>query len=322
MKRLALTLLLLTAGISFTAFAGDVLSPDRTLKYASRDTCDLYLDIYEPAPGSASYVPVKRDGSDGPALEKPTVVFIFGGGFFLGSRNSPFYDSWFRILTENGYRVVSIDYRLALKGKKLRIPKDRATFLNAVDVAVEDLYSATYYLIENGQALGIDPGNLVIMGSSAGALTALSADWYLSNRTSLSSTLPEGFRYKGVISLSGAIISDHGKPAYPHGASPTMLLHGDRDAIVMYKGIRIFNWGLFGSVKLSRIFEEAKANYQFIRYKGHAHDVASAFVESWGLIRNFLERNVMEGQRIVIDAYADDPSFASDAAIKAGALYD
>jgi len=285
------------------------LTPDKTIKFASRDTCDLYMDIYEPASAYS-------------AEEAPTVIFVFGGGFISGARNHPSYGPWFDRLTSKGYRVVSIDYRLALKGRRLAIPKDRGVFLMAVDTAVEDLYSATKYILDNSRSLKIDTDKLTVMGSSAGALTVLSADWYLSNRAPLASVLPEDFRYNGVISLSGAVLSDHGKPKYERGAAPTLLLHGTEDRIVSYKGFRFFGWAYFGSYKLAEIFAKDNANYSIIRFKDHTHDIAASFLESWAYIENFLARNVLGGEKIIIDALVDDPTFAAFTDFKAGALYD
>ena len=133
-KRIIIAATLLAA--SLCAYAGEV----RTVKFATRDTCELFMDIYEPA-GETVYTPASKD-SVVTSYAKPTVVFVFGGGFVMGSRDSESYKPWFRLLSESGYRVVSIDYRLGLKGKKLHIPKDRGVFLDAVDAAVEDLFSA------------------------------------------------------------------------------------------------------------------------------------------------------------------------------------
>ena len=43
----------------------------------------------------------------------------------------------------------------------------------AIHLAVEDLFSATSYLIEHQEELGIAPSNIVVAGSSAGAITSL-----------------------------------------------------------------------------------------------------------------------------------------------------
>lgn len=49
--------------------AAEPISPDGTYMFAQRDTCDLYLDVYDPAPESVTTL----DGKT-----KPTVLFMFG----------------------------------------------------------------------------------------------------------------------------------------------------------------------------------------------------------------------------------------------------
>ena len=88
------------------------ITPDETFLFAKRDTCDLFLDIYEPASGTDTLA----DGR-----MKPTVIFAFGGSFMTGSRDAENYREWFRAMADNGYRIVSIDYR----ARNERIRQDR-----------------------------------------------------------------------------------------------------------------------------------------------------------------------------------------------------
>lgn len=211
--------------------------PDGTYKFAERDTCDLFLDVYNPAEGSATAVGGK---------EKPTIIFMFGGGFISGERDTPYYRKWFKAMTGNGYRVVSIDYRLGLKGVE-KVGIWQVNQLDkAIHMAVEDLFSATAFLADNAESLGIDPDNMVISGSSAGAISVLQAEYELCNRTPYADILPEGFRYKGVISFSGAILSRNGALEYARKPAPTLLMHGTEDNLVVYKQIRFFKLGFFG----------------------------------------------------------------------------
>ena len=78
-----------------------------TYLYAQKDTNSLFLDIYDPVPGS----PTEVDGTP-----KPGIIYLFGGGFVMGRRDDPSYVPWFHKLAEDGYRVISIDYRLGLRG--------------------------------------------------------------------------------------------------------------------------------------------------------------------------------------------------------------
>ena len=77
--------------------------PDATYMYAQRDTCNLYLDIYEPVDSMA----ITANGT-----EKPSIIFMFGGGFIYGSRDNESYNKWFTDMKNEGYRIISIDYRL------------------------------------------------------------------------------------------------------------------------------------------------------------------------------------------------------------------
>lgn len=83
------------------------IEPDGTYLFTQRDTCDLFMDVYDPAPGSDSLLCGKK---------KPTIIFAFGGSFARGRRDAENYLPWFKSMSLNGYRIVSIDYRLGLKG--------------------------------------------------------------------------------------------------------------------------------------------------------------------------------------------------------------
>jgi acetyl esterase/lipase len=133
------------------------------------------MDVYHPKRGSQT----KFSGK-----EKPTIIFMFGGGFIRGERDNKDYMSWFSQMTANGYRIISIDYRLGLKGTN-KVGVAQVNVLDAaIHMAVEDLFSATNFIIENADQLRVDPSNMVISGSSAGAISVMQAEYELANRTS------------------------------------------------------------------------------------------------------------------------------------------
>lgn len=277
--------------------AEPVITPDNTYLFEMRDTCDLFFDLYEPDARSK----VTADGK-----EKPTIIFMFGGGFINGSRSDETYLPWYRMMTENGYRIIAIDYRLGLKGSnKVGIAQVNAID-HAIHIAVEDLFSATRYIIENAETLGIDPDNIVISGSSAGAISVMQAEYELCNRTEYADILPENFRYAGVISFAGAILSRKGKVKYAEEPAPTMMLHGTSDKLVNYKQIRFFNLGFFGSDKLAERFAKFGYNYSIFRYLDHGHEIANAMCQSFGDQLLFLEANVLEGRKKTVDAVIED----------------
>ena len=298
MKRIIIILTLISAGIHAGKAQDGLLSPDGTYMYERRDTCDLFMDVYEPAKGSRTTFMDRQ---------KPTVLFMFGGGFIQGTRDDESYNSWFRMLTDNGYRVISIDYRLGLKGSK-KVGVAQVNVLDkAIHMAVEDLFSATNFIIENADQLRVDPSNIVISGSSAGAISVMQAEYEIANRTSWASVLPQGFNYAGVMSFSGAILSRKGKVKYQTAPCPTMMLHGTADKLVPYRQIAVFNLGFFGGGKLVERFKKFGYNYNMYHFMDYGHEIAGSMYSTLDLQLDFLEKNVMQGKKRIIEAWISDP---------------
>ena len=237
-----------------------------------------------------------------------------------GSRNDKGYHEWYRMLNEAGYRVVAIDYRLGLKGIKNAgmNPSFIKNLRRSIDLAVEDLFSATLFILENSEELGIDPHNIVISGSSAGAMTALQAEWEICNGRELASVLPEGFNYAGVMAFSGAIFSDEGSIKFKKKEPcPMMLCHGTADNIVPYTLIQAFNLCFAGTDPIAETLEKENRNYNIYRFSDHGHDIAMAMPAIIGEELSFLETNVTRGIRKNIDATVDDERMVIPAWAKA-----
>ena len=298
MKKLIFSLLILIAGILTASAQNTILEPDGTYMYVRRDTCDLFMDVYNPAKGSETTIMGK---------EKPAIIFMFGGGFIRGTRDDRSYNSWFRMLTDNGYRVISIDYRLGLKGST-KVGIAQVNILDdAIHMAVEDLFSATNFILENADQFGIKADNLVISGSSAGAITAMQAEYEIANRTSWASVLPEGFNYAGVMSFSGAILSRKGPVKYETAPCPTLMLHGTADKLVPYKQIAFFNLGFYGGGKLVQRFQKYGYDYNMFHFIDYGHEIAGSMYSTLDLQMDFLEKNVVQGKKRIIEAWISDP---------------
>ena len=117
----------------------------KDIEFANVDGHSLKLDLYQPAKGDSQLV-----------------VWIHGGGWRSGSKaNCPV--SW---LTDHGYAVASISYRLT----------DKATF----PAQIHDCKAAVRWLRANAEEFGYSTDRVAVAGSSAGghlaALVGTSGD--------------------------------------------------------------------------------------------------------------------------------------------------
>ena len=310
--------LLLTAILAFSALSGAFAQRiSGTYMYARRDTCRLFMDVYNPTPGADT----KLEGHD-----LPTLLFVYGGGFIGGYRSNHRYMPWCRILNDNGYKVITIDYRLGLKGVKMdfslkgKMQTARNT-IKAEYMGVEDLFSAVNYIISNKEALGVDPDNIVLVGNSSGAIISLAAELSICNGDAYAAVLPKGFNFKGLISFAGAIVGDSGVPKYKSAPCPTLLLHGTADRTVQYDKTQVFKLGMWGTNILDDIYRKNGYPFCVYRFHDHAHDIADNFVPLWPFQKYFLEQNVILGRNVFIDAYIDDPNIPKWEAATLDSLY-
>ena len=247
--------------IAVSAMASDLNK--KSYLFAVKGTDSLYLDHYvSPVSG-----------------ERPCMMFVFGGGFVRGTRDHEGYLPYFKFLNDNGFDVVSIDYRLGLKPLTTmkEMPSVRETIgllNNAVNIAVEDLFSATLFVLENAERWQINPKQIVTSGSSAGAITVLQAENAICNRTPSAAVLPQGFNYAGVISYAGAIFSVNGKPEWKSKPAPIMVFHGSSDKQVPYDKATMLGVGFFGSKYLAKEFNEKDWPHWFYDIEYQTHDIS------------------------------------------------
>ncbi len=269
-----------------------------TFTYAVKGTDTLKLDFY------------RNTALEG-AL--PTFIYVHGGSWSDGTRKDA---KWIGRVAKHGLNAVSITYRLDRKGKELPDSlRWGAEFDQAIRIGVEDLYDATRYLVDNGEKLGVDPSKVIISGGSAGATNCIMAEYWRCNKAEIATThLPEGFRYAGVIPWAGAVWKiGMESPEWMEQPAPHMFCHGTKDWVVPFWDTMIpaSNFGAFGPETLSRIFRENGWPYEalFIEEADHYMAGGPSFIEAlptekvdyMGHMLDFIDRFILDGQRIQID---------------------
>ena len=171
---------------------GPVINPPETAK--------LYLALQEKEPYQG--IKVTRDLKYGPddrqALDvfvseqaapspRPVLIFVHGGGYTAGNKrgpdNSPFYDNVALFAARNGIVGVNMTYRLAPQ--------------HQWPSGAEDVGAAVRWVAANIAGYGGDPGSVVLMGHSAGAVHAAT---YVANPKFHG---PRGIGLVGAILVSG-----------------------------------------------------------------------------------------------------------------------
>ena len=285
MKKLFLSLIALACCFA-SCFADDCIKKE-TFVYSVKGNDTLKLDKYD--------CPVLAK------TPKTCVIFVFGGGFFTGSRENADNVEYMRKLAEKGYTAIAIDYRLGMKDAA-KVANSSALMLQklgeSVTMAVTDLYDATAFVCKNADNWHIDKSKIIANGSSAGAITVLQAEYLLSNRHPLSKLLPEGFNYAGIISFAGAVLSEGGLH-WGDNTAPLMLFHGDADSNVPFDKLTIGNFGLYGSNSIAAALDGSKSPYYFYKEINAAHELAvKPMTECLNEISTFIEKIAVGGQKL------------------------
>ena len=203
---------------------------DRDIVYATPSGTKQLLDIYRPA---------KPQGL------LPVVVWIHGGAFRTGSKDQAGSVTW---LTEHGYAVVSINYRLSQEA--------------IYPAQIQDCQAAVAWLRAHATDYGFDPARFGAWGPSAGghlvSMVGLTAGPNDPSRVRAvvdffgptdflqmdAHALPKGMKHDPVDSpesqlVGGAIQDNKDKVARANPvtyvtaqAPPFLILHGDQDPLV------------------------------------------------------------------------------------------
>ena len=258
---------------------------------------------------------------------RPLFLYDHGGGwnepnYEINVANSPsaFYD-----LLHNGFVIAAIDYRqgvrIATREGRVKAeevtPKDSKIIFDskrmagvlreAQLMAVEDLYDATAYLVNNASRWNIDTAKVIVGGGSAGAINSLHAENMLCNGHELAlKHLPRGFHYAGVVACAGWMWMENGKKIeWKTKPCPIMLFHGTGDNIVYCDSLALRSCPvvMYGSKHIAKSLKDIKAPYWVTYYDGYDHVVSGLPFESNGYeMLAFIRRYIFNKENVSEEA--------------------
>ena len=190
-----------------------------TYTYAQKENEDLQLDVYMPENDTEKM--------------RPLLLYVHGGGFSGGQRDSQGIVDFGRAMASQGYVVASISYSLIMKGVGFGCAVPAHEKKKAFISSAQDIARATIFLTKKKDELGIDPQEIVLLGSSAGAEAILhAAYWPEAIKEGGQPLLLSGFRYAGLISMAGALVTLDW--VTEDSAIPSQFFHGTCDNLVPY----------------------------------------------------------------------------------------
>jgi len=243
----------------------------------------LLLDIYQP--------------DDSCPANRPTVLFVHGGGFVAGDKASNNITRLAEAVNEKDMNFVSIQYRLLgddpvlsptfqnIAGEFIAItPILQQPLVTAAVAATEDTVTALTWMEDNADDFCLDTTNLAYWGSSAGSITVMQVAYGL-NQFSIARPEPVV-----VIDYWGDLPRD---TDLEFREAPLFILHGNEDDVVPYQ---------------SALDLEARADavgvpfaFYTVDGAGHAFDAIDIFtLESSGVTLidqtvNFIEAHLVGG---------------------------
>lgn len=205
----------------------------------------------------------------------PLVVYVHGGGFSTGQRDSKGIAYFSKRLAQRGYAVAAVSYRLTMKDIGFDCEVTSEQKLNAFDDASYDVMKAVEHILKNNSIFKIKEHKVVLAGSSAGAEAVLNLAYVYDYGAVL-----KGFRFAGVISMAGAMTDL--EAISPMSAIPTQLFHGTGDALIPYDMGPHHYCGskdsgylmLYGSSPIAERLKGLGTPYYFYTIKGGSHSWA------------------------------------------------
>jgi len=107
-----------------------------------------------------------------PAAKLPVIVFLYGGGFTIGSSGMPHYGG--AAVARRGAVFVNFNYRVGAFGFLAHPELSREQGGHSGNYGLMDQIAALRWIRENIAAFGGDPDKVMIIGQSAGALSVSS----------------------------------------------------------------------------------------------------------------------------------------------------
>lgn len=260
--------------------------------YSIKGQDTLKLDVYTP-----------EDIKSGDKL--PTLLWMHGGGFAVGSRDYKDDAQLCEYAAQHGYIGISISYRLLRKGTKNGFGCDcfKEDKMEVFKQAAIDYLDAAAFVVTNADELHIDVNHIIAGGSSAGAEGTLNAVFM---REYFADDLNKykDVNFAGMFSCAGAVVN--AEYITKANTIPSVLYHGTADRLVPFgsaphhycdpeKPGYLF---LDGAEVIVQKLEDYGTSYYFNIVKNGGHEISRIPYEELDVVFEFFEKTVTNDEVI------------------------
>ncbi|CAH8283575.1 acetyl esterase/lipase [Mariniflexile fucanivorans] len=277
--------------IIFLSFASPFLAQTKTTyTYNIKEKDTLKLDVYRPENIEVN-------------TKLPTLLWMHGGGFSIGSRDYVDDAQLCGAVTKFGYIGISVSYRLLRTGSETQFsclcPK--VDKIETFKQATIDYLDAAAFVVENAEMLNVDTTKIIAGGSSAGAEGILNSvymkPYFVDNLNKY-----EDVKFAGVLSFAGAVVN--ASYITKANALPSVLFHGTADQLVPFASAphhlcdpeKPGYLMLDGSKIIAEKLDAFETSYYFKIVKGGMHEVAKIPMDELDEIFEFFEKTVLNSE--------------------------
>ncbi|MCF2487966.1 alpha/beta hydrolase [Dyadobacter sp. CY347] len=218
---------------------------------------------------------------------RPFVLMVHEGAFIYGDLGSEMGKA--KWMARKGYATAAINYRLGFDGGSEfnTCGGNNTEVIQAIYRGVQDTYTALHYFADKSNEFGIDPGQMMLAGSSAGSMI-ISALVYMDEadfealQPGITKTLGPldpvtggtEFRVRALLTYLGYAVF---RTAYvgKSNAKPTVFFQGTSDTVLPYIQGNLFSCGKYfwmqGAKPASERLHSLKMPYDLNYQPGKGH---------------------------------------------------
>jgi len=206
-----------------------------------------------------------------PALYRPLIIWLHGGGFKFGTKKSGGLPVWSKTFARRGYVCATINYRLSKKHPLRHFPD----LLQGCADAVEDVHEAVQFFKQHYQQFRIDTSRIILGGNSAGGMIALQAVY--SSPAEMAALIHSGAgvhnpqHIAAIINYWGALFDINW---LKNSHTPIVSVHGNKDRVVPYDDKKP---PIYGSLAIHRMADSLQIPNRLKIYEGYSHELQKHF---------------------------------------------